>query len=66
MSLMASPSLSMLFKATACVATLFTRQRVPLHESCSFTFAMVIALAGCTSEALDRADDGLVFQTGSH
>ncbi|SPJ32378.1 hypothetical protein [Kushneria phyllosphaerae] len=29
-------------------------------------FAMVIALSGCTSEAPDRSDDGLVLKSGSY
>ncbi|WP_438765405.1 hypothetical protein [Kushneria sp. TE3] len=31
-----------------------------------YPFALVIALAGCSGEAPDRSDDGLVFQSGSY
>ncbi|WP_456268734.1 hypothetical protein M1D97_00245 [Kushneria sp. AK178] len=31
-----------------------------------YSFAIVIALAGCSGEAPDRSDDGLVFQSGSY
>ena len=30
------------------------------------TFAMIIALSGCTSEAPDRSDEGLVLTSGSY
>ncbi len=31
-----------------------------------YPFAIIIALAGCSGEAPDRSDDGLVFQSGSY
>lgn len=31
-----------------------------------FTFAMMITLAGCSGEAPNRSDDGLVFVSGSY